>query len=675
MQLNKAYCMLLLLLFIPSTYALNKTVHLVTGEREPYIGQSLPNNGYVSEIVSEAFQREGYSTELIFYPWARAKALLPKLKLDGIVPVYPGDRIDKDFIISAPFPGGSVGLLKRKEDHFPYAIYSAHSLMERLQALTNLRIALVRDSGLLPLINQFPNIKLIKVDRDLQSLDMLSAGRVNFALIDKYTAAKLMIDKRPHYIGRLEFVRPELSEEKFHIAFSKHSGNSDILSAAFNRGLNGMLEDGTLHSIRSRHGLLPSNAVHDDNVHLTIGTVNNPDMRIMRSLSDEFEQQHPGIKLEWQEMEEYVLRHRLLSDLALSEAHFDVMMIGNYEVPIWAEKHWLTPLDSPPDNYLPEDILPALIEALSYRNKLYAAPFYAESIMTYYRKDLFKLAGIHMPSQPTFADIQRFSQQLHSPENHIYGICLRGKADWGQNTSIVTSFVNAFGGQWFNQKWEPQLNSPEWKAALNNYSTLISQYGPPNSVQNGYLENLNLFSQGHCAIWIDVTVAAGQLYNPNVSSVADKVGFAAAPKNIRPANWLWSWALAIPKSSTNEDAAMAFIHWATSREYIQRVAETSGWISVPPGTRFSTYSTPEYQQKAPFAPFVLNALKNVSIKAQAQVPYVGVQYVGIPEFVGIGSLVGENIAEVLRGNISVDEALKQSQAQVFRQMRDSGYLK
>jgi sorbitol/mannitol transport system substrate-binding protein len=41
-----------------------------------------------------------------------------------------------------------------------------------------------------------------------------------------------------------------------------------------------------------------------------------------------------------------------------------------------------------PAEYDVEDILPPVRDALSYEDKLYALPFYAESSMLYYRKDL-----------------------------------------------------------------------------------------------------------------------------------------------------------------------------------------------------------------------------------------------------------------------------------------------
>jgi hypothetical protein len=59
-------------------------------------------------------------------------------------------------------------------------------------------------------------------------------------------------------------------------------------------------------------------------------------------------------------------------------------------------------------------------------------------------------------------------------------------------------------------------------------------------------------------------------------------------------NWLWAWALAIPAGTQQEDAALQFIEWATSKDYIELVAENEGWANVPPGARTSLYENPDY---------------------------------------------------------------------------------
>ena len=168
--------------------------------------------------------------------------------------------------------------------------------------------------------------------------------------------------------------------------------------------------------------------------------------------------------------------------------------------------------------------------------------------MVMYRTDLFQKAGLTMPEKPTWDFVIDAAKKLTDKSAGVYGICLRGKAGWGENMALLTAMSNSFGARWFDEKWQPQFDKPEWKKTLSTYVDLMKAAGPPGASSNGFNENLALFNAGKCAIWIDATVAASFVTNPKDSKVADKVGFALAPnaglgKN---ANWLWAWNLAIP---------------------------------------------------------------------------------------------------------------------------------
>ncbi len=412
---------------------------------------------------------------------------------------------------------------------------------------------------------------------------------------------------------------------------------------------------------------------------VTIATLNNPDMIELKKLSPAFEKANPDIQLKWVILEENVLRQRATTDITTNSGQFDVMAIGTYEAPQWGKRGWLAPMDNLPASYDLDDVVKTARDGLSYNGQLYALPFYVESSMTYYRKDLFEAAGLKMPDQPTYDQIKQFADKLTDKSKGQYGICLRGKAGWGENMAFFSTVVNTYGGRWFDEKWQAQLNTPEWHKALTFYSDLLKTDGPPGASSNGFNENLTLMSSGKCAMWIDATVAAGMLYNKAQSQVADKIGFAAAPVAVTPKgnHWLWSWSLAIPKTSKSQDAAKKFATWATSKEYIELVAKDEGWASVPPGTRKSTYANPEYKKAAPFGDFVLSAIESASpTDATLQkVPYTGVQFVGIPEFQSFGTVVGQSIAGVVAGQTTVDAALTAGNAAANRAVKQAGYQK
>ncbi len=413
---------------------------------------------------------------------------------------------------------------------------------------------------------------------------------------------------------------------------------------------------------------------------LTIATVNNGDMIRMQGLTSDFTAKNPDIKVEWVTLEENVLRERVTTDIATNGGQYDIMTIGNYEVPIWAKQGWLLPLEKLGDKYDVDDILPAIRGGLSADGKLYAAPFYGESAMIMYRKDLFEKAGLKMPDNPTWEFIGDAARKVTDRKADINGICLRGKAGWGENMAFISALNNSFGGRWFDENWKPQFDQPEWKSSLQFYVDLMKDAGPSGASSNGFNENLTLFQQGKCGMWIDATVAASFVSNPKDSTVADKVGYALFPTHgelKNHGNWLWSWNLAIPKSSQKAEAAEKFISWATSKDYTALVASKEGWANVPPGTRTSLYKNADYEKAAAFAKPTLAAMDAADITKPTvkPVPYTGGQFVAIPEFQALGTTVGQLFSAVVAGQSSVDDALASAQSTATREMTRAGYIK
>ena len=410
---------------------------------------------------------------------------------------------------------------------------------------------------------------------------------------------------------------------------------------------------------------------------ITVATVNNGDMIRMQGLMDDFNAKHPDITVEWVTLEENVLRQKVTTDIATKGGQFDVMTIGTYEVPIWGKQGWLVPLEFSAD-YDVDDLLPAIRGGLTVDGNLYAAPFYGESSMVMYRKDLMEKAGLTMPDAPTWAEIKEAAAAMTDKASETYGICLRGKAGWGENMAFLSAMANSYGAKWFDMDWNPQFNGDAWKATLTDYLELMNNYGPPGASNNGFNENLALFQQGKCGMWIDATVAASFVTNPKDSTVADKVGFALAPDTGKGkrGNWLWAWSLGIPAGTQKAEAAKTFVEWATSKDYTALVASKEGWANVPPGTRTSLYENAEYA-KVPFAKMTIDSINTADPNHPTvdEVPYVGVQFVAIPEFQGIGTAVGQQFSAALAGTTSVDDALANAQALTEREMKKSGYIK
>ncbi|TLP46113.1 MULTISPECIES: ABC transporter substrate-binding protein [Cohaesibacter] len=402
---------------------------------------------------------------------------------------------------------------------------------------------------------------------------------------------------------------------------------------------------------------------------LTIAIVNNGHMINMQKVAEAYTEK-TGVKLNWVSLEEGVLREQVASDTATGGGQYDVINIGMQETPVWGAAGWIEPLKFGAD-YDVDDMLPAIRNGLSHEGQLYAAPFYGESSMVMYRKDLTDAAGVTIKDNDSWENIKKAAAAIHNPDKGVYGVCLRGKPGWGDNMAFLTAMINSFGGAWFDKDFRPTINTEEWKKAISFYVDLLGTYGPPGSEGNSFNEILALYNEGKCGMWIDATIAASFLK-------VDGVDYAQAPNAGNPvgANWLWAWAMAVPAGTPQSEEAKAFIEWATSKDYIQAVASHPdfGWGSVPTGTRKSTYAQPEFQKAAKFAAAELKAIETAAPEATDLKPYVGVQFAAIPEFPEVGSAVAQEMAAALSGAKSVEEALEASQEAAEAIMKEAGYF-
>jgi sorbitol/mannitol transport system substrate-binding protein len=401
---------------------------------------------------------------------------------------------------------------------------------------------------------------------------------------------------------------------------------------------------------------------------ITVAIVSNSQMQDAISLSYLFEREHPDTHLQFVSLPENEARAKITADVSTQGGEFDVVMISNYETPMWSANGWLVnlqPYINATPGYDDTDFLPQLRATLSHKGDLYSVPFYGESSFLMYNKDLMAKAGITMPVRPTWNQVGQIAAQLHNAKKGVAGICLRGDPGWGENLAPMDTVINSFGGRWFNPSWQAQLTTPDVTRAVSMYVSLLQKYGEPGAPEAGFSECATLYSQGDAAMWYDATSAVSTIEDPASSKVAGHNGYAWAPtQDGRPSGWLYTWSLAIPSTCPSKQAAWDFVSWMTSKSYIETVGSKLGWSHVPPGSRFSSYQIPEYKKlSAVYGPLTLQSI-NATDSAHPTlqpVPYTGVQFLDIPEFQDLGTNVSEQFSAAIAGQQSAASALAQAQ--------------
>jgi sorbitol/mannitol transport system substrate-binding protein len=406
---------------------------------------------------------------------------------------------------------------------------------------------------------------------------------------------------------------------------------------------------------------------------INVAIVDNPQMKDIASLTPSLFTAKTHIKVNYTVLDEGTLREVTTRDVAAGGRQFDVAMIGMYEAPQFGKDGTLvdlTPQASADTTYNIGDLIPSVKNGLSADGKLYASPFYGESSFLMYRKDVLKAAGVTMPAHPTWQQVAAIAQKVNTPK--MAGICLRGKPGWGDLGASFTTVLNTFGATWWSAKPDgsvdkAQVNTPAFRQALQFYVNLVKSAGEKDAANSSFNECLSQYKDGKVAMWYDATVAAG-LLEASDSPVKGKNGYAPAPVFKTPASgWLWSWALAIPKTTSKEALAWKYIAFATGPQYLKEAGAkiAGGWAAIPPGTRKSTYEIPQYKKAAAaFAGPTLTAMSEAPINNPGTTKrpgLPGVQYVGIPEFQDVGNQCTQEFSAVIAGRESIDNALKNCQ--------------
>lgn len=230
--------------FATSVTAAEK-IKLTTTNWKPYIGDTLKNQGYVAELIIEAFKRSGKEVEIIYVPWARAVKMAQDKKVDGYFPEYYSESLKENYLISVPFPGGPLGFFKRKGETIKF---------KTLKDLKPYKIGVVRGY-----INtaEFDSANYLNKDEatdDLMNFNKLVKKRIDLVVCDKFVGQFILNQDLPDQAKNLEFVSPPLEEKKLYICITKDGIISNHKLKAFNDGYNKMKSDGTVDAIMKKNG-------------------------------------------------------------------------------------------------------------------------------------------------------------------------------------------------------------------------------------------------------------------------------------------------------------------------------------------------------------------------------------------------------------------------------------
>lgn len=249
-------------------WAAEQKVTLATTQWPPYVSNDLKSNGYVAEIVTEAFKRAGYGVVFKYYPWPDALASTRSGKVTGLFPLYRDSGREADFLFSDPLAKSPLGLFKRsalpgktplsasmaKEEEITYPVDPRVDREAALKGLSDYAFGVVRGYANPPVIGT-ESFEVVRAVNDRENMENLMEGRIDLAVMDRRVGRYLI---RQHHLGKKDqvtFMEPPLAVRPLFLAISKNTPDPEKMISAFNRALSSMAEDGVLKRIRESHGI------------------------------------------------------------------------------------------------------------------------------------------------------------------------------------------------------------------------------------------------------------------------------------------------------------------------------------------------------------------------------------------------------------------------------------
>ncbi len=286
---------------------------------------------------------------------------------------------------------------------------------------------------------------------------------------------------------------------------------------------------------------------------------NHPYGDLLKSAIPEFENA-TGIKVNVESLQEGQLTTKLTTEFATRSSSVDVFMTRPLqEGKMFYKNGWYEPIAPGFDL---ADYPKNVMSVATFGAKSYIVPLVTEWQVLYYRKDVFKEAGIKVPAN--FTELEAAAKKINS--DNIAGFASRGKG--AAAVTQLSSFVYNYGGLYLD-KGVAVFGSKPAIDATRFYGKMLGNYGPKGVTSMSWENIMPLFQAGKIAMWTDASVFYGQIVDPAKTQVAaENVGianFPAGPKMNSPFI-VTSWGIAVAKQSKNKDMAMKFLAWATSKD-------------------------------------------------------------------------------------------------------------
>lgn len=363
---------------------------------------------------------------------------------------------------------------------------------------------------------------------------------------------------------------------------------------------------------------------------------------VVRPLIEKWNAAHPNEKVTFKEQTDQADQQHddLVQHFQAKDANYDVVSVDVVWTAEFAAKGWLQPLK---DKMAIDTsaMLPATVQAASYKGTLYAAPKDSDGGILYYRKDL-------VPTAPKTWD-EMMSMCSIAKANNIG--CYAGQFTKYEGLTVNASeAINSAGGSVLDKDGKPSLNTSEAKAGLGNLAKAYADGNIPKEAIT-FQEELSrqAFQDGKLLFLRNWPFVYKLATTEGSSKVKDVLGMAALPGKDGPgASSLGGHSAGVSVYSKNKATALDFLKFLNAEE-TQKFYATQGSLA-PVLTKL--YDDPELVAKLPYLPVLKTSIQNAVPRPVT------------PFYPAVTKAIQENAYSAIKGEKPVDQALSDMQKSI-----------
>jgi multiple sugar transport system substrate-binding protein len=360
---------------------------------------------------------------------------------------------------------------------------------------------------------------------------------------------------------------------------------------------------------------------------------------------------------------------KVMLGLSAEKQEYDVFMASNGMWGQLLDSGWAHPLeefiadDSLTSQEWRDGFADSMLDVVTRDGHRYAVVYQMGTNILYYNKAIFAANGLDPDSPPkTLAEVLEVAEKLNHPEDGQYGIVFRASREQTINTFFWLMLWFSQGGNWYDVPGCPDIAVLDQPAAIQatQYYADFHKYAPQGIANYGFEDAMLAMQQGKAAMWIDTSILAGNLLNPENSLISEDVGFSAFEEG-RAIGAPWTFMMA--KNTEHPEESWKLMEYLTGFEVTWEQTK-SGKQTSP--VRTDVLEHPEIDQ-------YMNAELGAAL-AKSLETACPLYWPVISQTAEIRNIMSVNISDAAAGKKTAEEAMLETNAETIKILQRDGLM-